>query len=77
MVSAAVDVAGNTGNITVLSEVGLPCTVLSPWLGAGIKVTSGGSEIAVVKAAGNRRWTFKTAAGSSYKLTASTPSLRT
>ena len=75
LVSAAVDAAGNTGNITVLSEVGLPCTVVSPWLGAGIKVTSGGSEIAVVKAAGNRRWTFKTTAGTSYTL--STPSPRT
>ena len=71
LVSAAYDgVAQRVGNVTILSEAGVLCRVLSPWpRGAAITVTNGGT--AVRAKAGPRGWLeFATEAGHLYELAA-------
>ena len=69
--SASYDgVAQRVGNVTILSEAGVLCRVLSPWpRGAAITITNGGT--AVRAKAGPRGWLeFATEAGHLYELAA-------
>ena len=71
LVSASYDgVAQRVGNVTILSEAGVLCRVLSPWpRGAAITVTNGGT--AVRAKVGPRGWLeFATEAGHLYELAA-------
>ena len=67
LVSAAVDGAGHVGTITITSEAGVLCTVVSPWQPAAIAVQSsaGGAKVAV-KQLGRGRYQFATLPGTTY-----------
>jgi len=68
VVTAAVDDAGHVGAITITSEAGMPCTVLSPWAPVAIAVQSskGGGAKVVVKQLGSDRYQFDTVAAATY-----------
>ena len=73
LVSAAVDSAGHVGPVTILSEFGGVCTVVSPWARA-IQVEgrgpNGGVPVTVKAVDGYRdRWQFSTENGFTYVVT--------
>jgi hypothetical protein len=73
LVSAAVNNVATVGPITILSEMGTPCTVLSPWEPAvAIKVMQSGGAKVVVKQLGAGRYQFDTVAGTTYTMSEGT-----
>ena len=70
LVSGKVDGSGVVQPITITSEVGSRCTMLSPW-GEDIAVHSGGAKV-VVTPLGAGRFQFDTVAGTTYTVSNST-----
>ena len=69
LVSAEVDASGHVSAITIVSEAGVPCRLLSPWepVGVGVAVQASGKPVAV-KQLGSGRYQFETVAGATYSV---------
>ena len=67
LVSSAVQ-HGVIGQVTILSEKGLPCRVQNPWPGRSVKVEANGVAVAATRNADDS-YSFATAAGATYWFT--------
>lgn len=65
LVSASVDATGTVSGVTVVSEAGQPCVILSPWGGAVLVVDSAGAQVETASA-GEDKWSFQTVAQGRY-----------
>jgi hypothetical protein len=70
LVTAEVTDSGTVGPITIVSEAGMPCTVLSPWDPGAIAVRSSVGTNVTVTQLGSGRYQFDTAAGATYTVSA-------
>ena len=67
--------AGTVTNVTITSEAGLNCSILSPWVGTegAPSVTRAGKSVDVARVAGPGQlvlWRFATERGATYQVAA-------